>query len=657
MTTTIGVRLAVVGAVSLCCGRPALAGQDLTHLGLEDLMGIKVFAASKYEQRQADAPAAVTVVTAEDIRTYGWRHLGDLLRAQRGMYMSYDRIYGYLGIRGILVSGDLNSRILVTVDGHRISDVVYEQAFILNDFILDTDLIERVEIVRGPGSTLHGATPLFGVINVVSRDPRRAPAHEVAVGAGSGRWRGSRYTFTKLFDNDASLMLSASGIDTHGQNLRFDTPPKWVGTTRGTDYEQVGRLFAKYESGDFKLLLAHSKRDKGIPTGATGSLFDNRENHYIDTQTALNLSYRWRLADDTNLEGRLYAGAYDFHGNLLSNDTGPVVANKDLAWGRWQGTEWKLTRRGETHTWIAGIEVQDNARQDQRNYDVGGASYLDDRRRSDRSGLYFQDEWRHSSRAALTLGLRYDLDYMDKRHLSPRLAWVFRPDADKTLKLLASRAFRAPNVAEVHYAYGTRFTANHGLKSEYIEQYEAAFEHDLSPRTRYTVNPYLLDLKQRISQVALPGGSLQYQNTGTARVVGVELEAEHRFASRDRLRASISMQRGEDGNGARLTDSPDKILILNVSRPLLDERLRLGLEFQYVGPRLTFKGSSTGASRLLNLNLGGRLQKRGPEWSIALHNALDHKYSTPDTPDPVLTNRDRIEQDGRQWRASLSIPF
>lgn len=632
--------------------------RDLTRLGLNQLMDIKVFAASKYEQSQSEAPSAVTVVTAEDIRRYGWRNLGDLLRAQRGMYLSYDRIYGYLGVRGILVSGDLNSRLLVTVDGQRISDVVYEQAFILNEFILDTDLIERVEIIRGPGSSVHGATPLFGVINVVSRDPRRSPNHEVSMETGSGRRVNGRYTFTKLFEDDASLMLSVSGFDANGMALRFDESPRFSGTTQGTDWEQVGRLFAKYEDGGFKAMLAHSSRDKGIPTGATGAVFDEPDNHYLDAQTAMNLSYLWQLDVDTSLEGRLYAGAYDFHGNLLYDDVTPgsIVANKDLAWGRWQGTEWKVTSQSEAHTRIAGLEWQNNSRQDQRNYDVGGLMYLDDRRKSDRFGLYFQDEWRHSDDAALTFGLRYDLDYMDERQLSPRVAWVYRPQPGMNVKLLASRAFRAPNVAEVYYAFGTRFAANPALRSEHINQYEAVFEHTLTSRTHYTVNAYQLELSQRIGQVTLPGGSVQYQNTGSANVVGAEFEVEHRFLSRDRLRASYSRQHGETDTDERLTDSPEHLVTLNYCRPLPDERLQLGVEFQYVGPRLTFAGGRTEAARLVNLNLSGRVRQRGPEWSVGLYNALDHEYSTPDTPDPAL-RRDRIEQDGRQWRAKVTIPF
>lgn len=657
------VRGSLLTALCLAWPLAAAAGDDLSALDLQALMDVKVYAASKYEQGQAEAPAAVSIITAEDIRTYGWRTLGDMLRAQRGMYLSYDRIYGYLGTRGILVSGDLNSRLIVTVDGYRTNDVVYQQGFILNDFILDNEMIERVEVIRGPGSSLHGATPLFGVINIVTRDPRRSPNHELSAEAGGNGWLKGRYTFTKLLENNASLMLSASWDHADGADLYFESPPRFAGMSRRSDYETTHRLFAKYESGDLKAMFAQSSRDKGIPSGATGAVIDNPANHYIDAQTAFNLAYTWRLAGAMELEGRLYAGAYDFNGTLLYGDVVPpaVVANKDLAWGRWQGTEWKLTRRGPEHTWVAGVEYQVNSRQDQQNYYLGALCppanlpyCLDDRRRSDHLGVYAQDEWRYSPAAALTLGARIDHDYLNADHLSPRLAWIYTPAADKTLKLIASRAFRAPNVAEAFYNFGNRFGANPELKAEHVTNYEAVFEHRLAPRTRYTVDPYVLKLSDRISQVT-PAGALQYVNAGSATVRGVEFEVEHHFGE-GRLRASYSRQHGYNETGQHLTDSPDDIATLNYSRELLGERLRLGAEYQYVGSRLTYTGGRTDPARLFNLNFTGQLWKRGPEWSVGLYNAFNYKYGTPDTPDPVLS-RDRIEQDGRAWRAKLTLPY
>ena len=146
--------LAVAVSASAARGANDPAPQDLTALPFEQLLSIEVYSASRYVQKASDAPASVTVISAADIRDHGWRTLGAIARSVRGMYVSYDRNYSYLGERGFLRPGDYNTRFLLQVDGNRINDSVYDQAPIGNEFPLDLDLIERIEFVPGPGSSI-----------------------------------------------------------------------------------------------------------------------------------------------------------------------------------------------------------------------------------------------------------------------------------------------------------------------------------------------------------------------------------------------------------------------------------------------------------------------------------------------------------------------
>src|SRR4030042_5248923 len=161
---------------------------DLTQLGIEELMEIEVatvYGASKYEQKVTEAPSSVTVITAEEIRKYGYRTLADILRSVRGFYVTYDRNYNYLGSRGFSRPGDYNTRFLLLVDGHRINDNVYDGAYFGTEFIIDVDLIERVEIIRGPGSSLYGTNAFFGVINIITKQGRDFKGTEISGEAGS----------------------------------------------------------------------------------------------------------------------------------------------------------------------------------------------------------------------------------------------------------------------------------------------------------------------------------------------------------------------------------------------------------------------------------------------------------------------------------------
>ena len=128
-----------------------------------------VFGAARREQRVTEAPSSVTIVTAEDIRTFGWRTLAEALSSVRGFYVTNDRNYTYVGVRGFGRPSDYNNRVLVLVNGHRYNDNVYDQALIGNEFPIDLALVDRIEVIRGPGSALYGTSAFFAVINVVLR--------------------------------------------------------------------------------------------------------------------------------------------------------------------------------------------------------------------------------------------------------------------------------------------------------------------------------------------------------------------------------------------------------------------------------------------------------------------------------------------------------
>src|SRR4029077_16955505 len=139
--------LAALGAIALLLTTAVAAQQgakDLGEASLEELMNIQVYSASKSVQSVSDAPPSVTVVTVDEIQKYGYRTLADILRNVRGFYVTYDRNYGYLGVRGYGPSGDYNSRIAVLIDGHRLNDNIFDSAPVGTDFPLDVDLIDRV---------------------------------------------------------------------------------------------------------------------------------------------------------------------------------------------------------------------------------------------------------------------------------------------------------------------------------------------------------------------------------------------------------------------------------------------------------------------------------------------------------------------------------
>ncbi len=248
---------------------------DLTQLSLRQLMEVKietVYTASKHEQKVTEAPSSVSIVTADEIQKYGHRTLADILRSVRGLYVTYDRNYHYLGVRGFNRPGDYSSRVLLLVDGQRLNDNVYDSAPIGTEFPVDVDLIERVEVIRGPSSSLYGNNAFWGVINVITKRGGGLPGAEASGEMASYDTYKGRFSYGGKFNHDLELLLSGSIYDSLGPRRlyfqEFDDPTTSYGLADRLDYDRFKSLFAMLTYQDFSLSAAFSSREKGIPTAA-----------------------------------------------------------------------------------------------------------------------------------------------------------------------------------------------------------------------------------------------------------------------------------------------------------------------------------------------------------------------------------------------------
>ena len=209
---------------------------DLADMTIQELMLIhidSVYGASGYQQKVTEAPASITIITSDEIQRYGYRTLADILRNVTGFYVSYDRNYSYLGVRGYGLPGQYNSSITLLIDGHRLNDAIYDSATIGTEFPIDVDLIDRVEVIRGPNSSQYVASAFLGVINIITKRGRDLQKVSVAGEIASyGTYEG-RVSYGNKFASGLELLLSGSFYDSHGQDRlffkEFDNP----GTNNG----------------------------------------------------------------------------------------------------------------------------------------------------------------------------------------------------------------------------------------------------------------------------------------------------------------------------------------------------------------------------------------------------------------------------------------
>lgn len=185
---------------------------------MEQLLTMEVYSASKFAQSLSEAPTVASVITAEDIRNFGWRTLGEALASVRGLYVTSDHNYDYLGARGFLRPGDYNTRFLLLIDGYRVNDAVYDQAPIGSDFPLDLKLVERIEYVPGAGSVMYGSNAFFGVINVITKSGRSLAGTRAGIDIGTFGERRARASYGWETASKQRFTLAVSDSQVRGRD-------------------------------------------------------------------------------------------------------------------------------------------------------------------------------------------------------------------------------------------------------------------------------------------------------------------------------------------------------------------------------------------------------------------------------------------------------
>lgn len=640
--------------------------EDLTNLDISELLKVEIVTgASKFAQKVTEAPASVTIITAEEIKKFGYRTLADVVRSVRGFYVNNDRNYSYVGVRGFSRPGDYNSRVLLLLDGHRVNEPVYDSGLYGTDGLLDIDLIDQIEVIRGPSSSLYGTNAFFGVINVIPKKGAKMDGLQLSVDAGSLDTYRGRISYGKKFDSGADLMLSTSFYDSKGQRRlyykEFDSPETHNGIYEDNDYDEFNNFFGSLTYRAFTLQSGFYNRKKGIPTGSYGTVFNDRRNKTLDRGTSLDLKYERSFANDLMLTARVgYHGYYytgDYVYDYAENETPVLVIDRDKVNGKWWGTEVNVVKNvASKHKLNFGSEYRDNFQQDQQNFDVDPYfSYLDDRRDSRVWALYTQDEYAITKKLVLNAGVRFDHYSTFGGTTNPRLGLIYNALKKTWIKLLYGQAFRAPNVYELYYQ-SNAFKANPNLDPESIKTSEIVLEHYIGDHFRVSASGYYYKIKNLISQQKDPNdGLVFFDNADRVKSKGLEVEFEAKLKNGIEGRGSYVHQRSIDlRSGEELVNSPRNLAYFNVSAPWFNRNLYSGLEVRFVGDRGTLRGEGTDGFWITNLTLLKHRLFKGLELSLSAYNLFDKRYQDPGAEDHIQNG---INQDGRTYRLKLTYHF
>ena len=609
----------------------------------------KVYAASKIEQKATQAPASITVVTADEVKRYGYRTLADLLQGVPGFSVSNDRNYAFLGTRGVSL-GDFNDRMLLLVDGHRVNNDFNDGAFVDTAFLLDMELVDRVEVIRGPSAVLYGNNAFFGVINVITRRGAQLNGFEASGSYGSFDTYKGRLSYGKLFTNGVQLLLSGTYYDSSGQERlfykEFNTPGQNNGVARNMDGDQAGSFFGSLDYLDFSLEGAFNHREKVNPTAQFGTIFNDPRLRATDEQSYAALKYAHSFNNDFDVTARLYCDNYSHE---IGYPLPPSQFSREQDTGNWCGTEVQVNKRlWDRHVITLGAEFRDDFHQD---ITQTGQPTISHNQQS--HGVYLHGDFAVRTNLHLNLGGRYDQYGSFDPAFDPRLALIYNPVEKSTVKFIYGTAFRAPSFYE-------SANADQPLKPEGITSYELAYEQEIGPHLRSSLSGFYNEMNDLL---VFSSGSFTNFDAETK---GMEVVFDGSWAGGIRGRASYSLQFTKDHSVSwKMPDSPNHLFKFNLSAPLVSDKLFAGLEFQYTSSRrslntttsgqpITGQGVDAAGFGIVNFTLFSHNLLKNLEASAGIYNLLDRHYADPASHFHV---QNLIERDGRTFRLNVTYRF
>lgn len=515
-----------------------------------------VVTATRTDMDKKNIPAAVEVITRADIETRGLKTLNEAIAQATGITTIRSSGRPAISIRGF------ESRFsVIMIDGRRLASEV-DQNYELQRIALEN--VERIEIVRGPVSSLYGTDSLGGVVNIITKRPEE---RKFDLGMD---WGGHRQNYSFSYD---SGRVGKVGVTVSGTWQNNTEQLKASGLT----YEPFGTRQSISAKMDYRL-SPHATLDvtagymnentreyamRGAGAGFQANLND------VNDRYDFSIAYNYRK-QDKNFMLRTYMSDY-FKKLTVRRMNGAYVNYAESNRTIW-GVESKYSFGvGENHLVTLGGEYRPErfrgtgvvTGQNQFNVTYEGNNIPGSGVDISYAGLYAQDEWQISRKLLAIASVRYDGSSRFDSNVSPKLGFTYAAQPDLRVKLNYGQGFRSPtpnhlfiNSSVVRNGKSIPITGNPNLKSETSNSYELAIEKDwgkVTAKASYFVNK----VENMIDEVYVTANSLQYQNIGKATLQGLEAELSYPMGKHWNLSANyMALDAVNDTTGNRLFNRP-----------------------------------------------------------------------------------------------------
>lgn len=401
-----------------------------------------VITASKRVQKPLTAPNAVTIISAEDIRLSGVQFLPDLLRRVPGFEVLTLSATDYsVGVRGF--TNRLSNNVLILVDNQSIYNDAIGATF-WSAIPVELADIERIEVVRGPGSAVFGANAYTGVVNIITKRPQDVDGAEAGFRAGNGNAYAGHAQFGRR-TGSVGLRVSAGYRQLDKFEVDFDSTDPAVGTPRDDQTTSLSMVRAN------ALVEYYPNPREDTRVYLSGSFIEGEHETFgagaILNQYSSGPEFRvyGGVDSSTFVLRTLFAhsekGTLDQSFSIGSGFT-QSVANVDVFSVEPIFTP-SFTLLGK-HQVVLGAEYR---------FKAARWELLSDNQTENHFAAYFQDDWSLTSFLTLVVGGRLDAHPNAGLLGSPRVAIILNTGKRQALRLSAGTAFRAPNMGESYFDY------------------------------------------------------------------------------------------------------------------------------------------------------------------------------------------------------------
>lgn len=515
MKTMKSLRSAVmmsVLATSVVWGGTAFAdaADDVQEFDLDAM----VVTASRVQTAKVDTPAAISVITKEEMADQNYASVSDALRNVPGVNVLGSGAKGSsMGQDKILINGD--ERVLVLVDGRRTN--LGSSGNSSADWLPPVNAIERVEVLKGGGSALYGTDAVGGVINVILKKGSDAGNH-VTVKAVGGSWNTEQYGLTATGSNDKGLGVVVSTNKEHRGNYHYKAADGSNQTLKNSSYNNTSAIVKiDQKLGDDRITLnfEHVDADGDSPFGY--SAWGTTDSHKrVNNNVALR--YDWNEESDNS--GYVQAYKNYQHSEFRS----PSVYNQSNFTDSTIGFEAQQNFKfNEKDALTAGIEYYKT--------EVENIAMYAGKRSINNKAIFAENRWEFADSWQLNTGLRYDNHSKYGSEFTPKVAVNKKFDENSNAYLSWGKVFNAPTTDDLYWYQPSSFMyGDPNLKPEKGDVWTLGGNTKLGEKTTLSGSIFYSDITDAITWVYdSTTWESHAKNVNKEKRRGLELSVNHEF--------------------------------------------------------------------------------------------------------------------------------